>query len=34
MTLEEPSDGDIIVDGTNLWKMEAGGKEKTANENI
>lgn len=32
MTLEEPSDGDIIVDGTNLWKMEAGGKEKTANE--
>lgn len=32
MTLEEPSDGDIIVDGTNLWKMEADGKEKTANE--
>lgn len=32
MTLEEPSAGDIIVDGTNLWKMEAGGKEKPANE--
>ncbi len=32
MTLEEPSDGDIIVDGTNLWKIEAGGKEKKANE--
>lgn len=32
MTLEEPSDGDIIVDGTNLWKMAVGGKEKTANE--
>ena len=22
MTLEEPSSGDIIVDGKNLWKME------------
>ena len=32
MTLEEPSDGDITVDGTNLWKIEAGGKEKKANE--
>ncbi|AKG73337.1 amino acid ABC transporter ATP-binding protein [Salinicoccus halodurans] len=34
MTLEEPTDGDIIVDGTNLWKMEAGGdgKMKKANE--
>lgn len=32
MTLEEPSEGDIIVDGKNLWKMESGGKTKTANE--
>jgi polar amino acid transport system ATP-binding protein len=32
MTLEEPSDGDIIVDGENLWKMESGGKEMPANE--
>lgn len=32
MTLEEPSDGDIIVDGTNLWKMEASGKMKEASE--
>ena len=32
MTLEEPSEGDIIVAGENLWKMESGGKMKTANE--
>ncbi|GAA3732438.1 ectoine/hydroxyectoine ABC transporter ATP-binding protein EhuA [Salinicoccus jeotgali] len=32
MTLEEPTDGDIIVAGENLWKMEVGGKKKRANE--
>ncbi|MBY8910592.1 amino acid ABC transporter ATP-binding protein [Salinicoccus roseus] len=32
MTLEEPTDGDIIVAGENLWRMESGGKMKTANE--
>ncbi|GAB3064510.1 ectoine/hydroxyectoine ABC transporter ATP-binding protein EhuA [Salinicoccus sesuvii] len=32
MTLEEPTDGDIIVAGENLWKMKVNGKEKTANE--
>lgn len=32
MTLEEPTDGDIIVDGDNLWKMEKSGKLKKAGE--
>ncbi|MFC2947860.1 ectoine/hydroxyectoine ABC transporter ATP-binding protein EhuA [Virgibacillus sediminis] len=32
MTLEEPTSGDIIVDGQNLWKMEKDGKEVKANE--
>lgn len=32
MTLEEPTSGDIIVDGTNLWKMEKNGKMIRANE--
>lgn len=27
MTLEEPTEGDIIVDGENLWKMEKGNGE-------
>lgn len=26
MTLEEPTSGDIIVNGTNLWKMEKKGR--------
>lgn len=32
MTLEEPTSGDIIVDGENLWKMEKKGKMVRANE--
>lgn len=32
MTLEEPTSGDIIVDGKNLWKMEKGGNMVRANE--
>src|SRR5699024_9570300 len=32
MTLEEPSSGDIIVDGENLWKMERKGEIVKANE--
>lgn len=32
MTLEEPTSGDIIVDGVNLWKMEKNGKMTKANE--
>jgi polar amino acid transport system ATP-binding protein len=32
MTLEEPTSGDIIVDGTNLWKMKKNGKMIRANE--
>lgn len=32
MTLEEPTSGDIIVNGTNLWKMEKKGKTVRANE--
>lgn len=32
MTLEEPTDGDIIVDGKNLWKMEKHGKMVEADE--
>ncbi|MBM7599800.1 polar amino acid transport system ATP-binding protein [Virgibacillus halotolerans] len=32
MTLEEPTSGDIIVDGKNLWKMEKNGKMVQANE--
>lgn len=32
MTLEEPTSGDIIVDGVNLWKMERHGKMVRANE--
>ncbi|WP_156290272.1 ectoine/hydroxyectoine ABC transporter ATP-binding protein EhuA [Oceanobacillus salinisoli] len=32
MTLEEPTSGDIIVDGTNLWKMEKSGKMVRASE--
>jgi polar amino acid transport system ATP-binding protein len=32
MTLEEPTSGDIIVDGVNLWKMEKNGKMVKANE--
>ncbi|MFD1336926.1 ectoine/hydroxyectoine ABC transporter ATP-binding protein EhuA [Oceanobacillus iheyensis] len=33
MTLEEPTDGDIIVGGRNLWKMEKKGQLVPANEN-
>lgn len=32
MTLEEPTSGDIIVDGGNLWKMEKNGEMVRANE--
>jgi len=32
MTLEEPTSGDIIVDGKNLWKMEKQGEMIRANE--
>lgn len=32
MTLEEPTSGDIIVNGKNLWKMEKNGKLVRANE--
>jgi len=32
MTLEEPTSGDIIVDGVNLWKMEKKEKQVRANE--
>ncbi|WP_100012854.1 amino acid ABC transporter ATP-binding protein [Lentibacillus sediminis] len=32
MTLEEPTSGDIIVDGKNLWKMDKDGKQSKANE--
>jgi len=32
MTLEQPTSGDIIVDGRNLWKMEKNGKWMHANE--
>ncbi|KPH77601.1 MULTISPECIES: ectoine/hydroxyectoine ABC transporter ATP-binding protein EhuA [Bacillaceae] len=32
MTLEEPTSGDIIIDGTNLWKMAKNGKMIRANE--
>ena len=32
MTLEEPTAGDIIVEGTNLWKMERGSDLVPANE--
>ncbi len=32
MTLEEPTDGDIIVDGKNLWKMNKNGKMVEADE--
>ncbi|GIO24567.1 ectoine/hydroxyectoine ABC transporter ATP-binding protein EhuA [Oceanobacillus sp. J11TS1] len=32
MTLEQPTTGDIIVDGRNLWKMEKNGKMVHANE--
>src|SRR5690625_14860 len=32
MTLEEPTSGDIIVEDTNLWKMERAGKMVPANE--
>ncbi|WP_281355761.1 ectoine/hydroxyectoine ABC transporter ATP-binding protein EhuA [Virgibacillus ihumii] len=32
MTLEEPTSGDIIVDGTNLWHMEKNGSMVPANE--
>ncbi|WP_275899629.1 ectoine/hydroxyectoine ABC transporter ATP-binding protein EhuA [Bacillus piscicola] len=32
MTLEEPTSGDIIVDGNNLWKMEKNGKMVRAND--
>lgn len=32
MTLEQPTDGEIIVDGENLWHMEANGKLVEANE--
>lgn len=32
MTLEEPTSGDIIVDGVNLWKMEKNGNMVRANE--
>ncbi|MCF3944601.1 ectoine/hydroxyectoine ABC transporter ATP-binding protein EhuA [Oceanobacillus sp. APA_J-5(13-2)] len=33
MTLEEPTSGDIVVDGKNLWKMEKNGDMVRANEN-
>ncbi|WP_152656133.1 ectoine/hydroxyectoine ABC transporter ATP-binding protein EhuA [Oceanobacillus sp. CFH 90083] len=33
MTLEQPTAGDIIVDGRNLWKMEKHGDMIHANEN-
>ena len=32
MTLEKPTEGEIIVAGENLWKMEANGKLVDANE--
>lgn len=32
MTLEEPTSGDIIVDGKNLWHMEKNGQLVPANE--
>lgn len=32
MTLEEPTSGDIIVNGTNLWKMKKNGKQVRADE--
>ncbi|WP_077302741.1 ectoine/hydroxyectoine ABC transporter ATP-binding protein EhuA [Virgibacillus pantothenticus] len=32
MTLEEPTSGDIIVNGTNLWKMEKKGRRVRAHE--
>src|SRR5699024_4669721 len=32
MTLEEPSKGDIYVEGNNLWKMKRGDKMIRANE--
>src|SRR5699024_9553302 len=32
MTLEKPTSGDIIVDGTNLWHMNKGSKLVPANE--
>lgn len=32
MTLEEPTSGDIIVNGKNLWKMEKNGQLVKANE--
>lgn len=32
MTLEEPTSGDIIVGGTNLWKMDKKGQMVRANE--
>lgn len=32
MTLEKPTSGDIIVDGTNLWHMNKGSKRVPANE--
>lgn len=33
MTLEEPTSGDIVVSGENLWKMEKNGDMVRANEN-
>ncbi|MEI3598324.1 MULTISPECIES: ectoine/hydroxyectoine ABC transporter ATP-binding protein EhuA [unclassified Oceanobacillus] len=33
MTLEEPTSGDIVVSGENLWKMEKNGNMVRANEN-
>ncbi|MFD1850810.1 ectoine/hydroxyectoine ABC transporter ATP-binding protein EhuA [Oceanobacillus bengalensis] len=32
MTLEEPTSGDILVEGNNLWKMSKKGKQVRANE--
>ncbi|HLR59433.1 MAG TPA: ectoine/hydroxyectoine ABC transporter ATP-binding protein EhuA [Pseudogracilibacillus sp.] len=32
MTLEEPTSGDILVEGKNLWKMKRGDKMVRANE--
>lgn len=32
MTLEEPTSGDILVNGTNLWKMDKNGSQVRANE--
>lgn len=32
MTLEEPTSGDIFVNGVNLWKMNKNGKKVRANE--